>query len=110
MNLEKKVELIVNFINLIYKPKDITVKQEHTFWEGKYYDEILIDVFVNHIDDKYVTNTQYINIDVLKQKNLALEIRNLIYKYFNIETSGLSFQGFSLYSFKGITILVHLNK
>ena len=48
------------------------------------------------------------SIKRLKEKNLNLEIRNDVYKYFRVMTSGLDLNGHSPYRFVGLTIEVHL--
>lgn len=110
MDQDKKIEIIVNFIEKIYKPVSVKVRHETQHWENETHKETVIIVNVDEIDDSYLTNQQYINLDVLKEKNLAKEIRKLLYNYFGIETSGLSVDGFAPYKFKGITIVVRLIK
>ena len=99
-----EVKVITKYIDKIYKPKSIEISTLRNYDN----EEIVIDVFFNEIDDKYDTNPFFSDKKRLKERNFALEIRNDIYKYFRIKTSGLSLEGFAPYVSHGITINVHL--
>ena len=71
-------------------------------------EEVVIDVYFDEIDDKYITNPLNNNIKRLKEKNFGLQIRKDIYNFFGIKTSGLSLEGFSPFVYHGITIDIHL--
>jgi hypothetical protein len=102
--MESEVKVITKFINTLYKPIDIEINTL------RHYDtqEIVIDVFFNEIDDKYITNDRNNNIIRLKENNFGLQIRKEIYNFFGIMTSGLSFEGYAPYKYLGISIKVHL--
>jgi len=102
--LESKSKVIIKFIDKIYKPTKIEVDTLRNYDTV----EIVINVFFDEIDDKYITNPHNNNIKQLKEKNFERKIRNDIHKYFRIMTSGLSFEGFAPYKHYGITIKVHL--
>lgn len=97
-----KVKAITKYIDKMYQPTNIEISDYDT--EEVY----VIDVFFDKIDDKYDTNPFFSDKKRLKERNFALEIRNDIYKFFRIKTSGLSLEGFLPYVSHGITINVHL--
>ena len=96
-----EVKVITKYIDKMYKPTNIEISGYET-------EEVVIDVFFDKIDDKYDTNPFFSDKKRLKERNLALEIRNDIYKFFRIKTSGLSLEGFTPFVYHGITINVHL--
>jgi hypothetical protein len=96
-----KVKAITKYIDKMYKPTNIEISGYDT-------EEVVIDVFFDKIDDKYDTNPFFSDKKRLKERNFALEIRNYIYKFFRIKTSGLSLEGFLPYVSHGISIFVHL--
>jgi hypothetical protein len=102
--MESKVKVITKFINTLYKPIDIEI---NTLRDNDI-EEIVIDVFFDEIDDKYDTNPFWTDKKRLKERNFELVIRNDIYKFFGIMTSGLSLEGFTPYKHHGISIKVHL--
>jgi hypothetical protein len=105
MKIENKVNAIVKLINTLYSPDEIKVRK------SEYDDEILIDVYFSHIDDSYITNSDYYDLKKLKQQNFEGEIRRTIQDFLSIKTSGLNpHTGFSPYEVHGITIDVRLTK
>jgi ribonucleotide reductase alpha subunit len=104
MESEVKVKVITKFINTLYEPIDIEISTLRNYETA----EIVIDVFFDEIDDKYITNSRNNNIKQLKEKNFELQIRKDIYNFFGIMTSGLSLEGFSPYKHHGISIKAHL--
>ncbi len=105
MKIENKVNAIVKLINTLYSPDEIKVRK------SEFDDEMLIDVYVSHIDDSYITNSDYYDLKKLKQQNFEGEIRRTIQDFLSIKTSGLNpHTGFSPYEVHGITIDVRLTK
>jgi hypothetical protein len=103
MKIENKVNAIVKLINTLYSPDEIKVRK------SEFDDEMLIDVYVSHIDDSYITNPDFYNLDKLKELNLEREIRKTIKNFLGIKTSGLNpYTGFAPYAVHGITIDVRL--
>jgi ribonucleotide reductase alpha subunit len=102
--MESEVKVITKFINTLYKPIDMEINTLRNYETA----EIVIDVFFDEIDDKYITNTRNNNIKQLKEKNFELQIRKDIYNFFGIMTSGLSLEGYAPYKYHGIAIKVHL--
>ena len=96
-----KVKAITKYIDKMYKPTNIEISGYDT-------EEVVIDVFFDKIDDKYITNPLNNNIRRLKENNFRQHIRKDIYNVFRIMTSGLSLEGFSPFVYHGITINVHL--
>ena len=99
-----KVKAITKYIDKIYKPNNIEISTLRNYDT----EEIVIDVFFDKIDDKYITNPLNNNIRRLKENNFRQHIRKDIYNVFRIMTSGLSLEGFSPFVYHGITINVHL--
>jgi len=105
MKIENKVRAIVKLINTLYSPDEIKVRK------SEFDDEMLIDIYVSHIDDSYITNPDFYNLDKLKELNLEREIRKTIQDFLDIKTSGLNPNtGFAPYDVHGITIEVRLTK
>jgi hypothetical protein len=103
MKIEHKVKAIVKLINTLYSPDEIKVRK------SEFDDEMLIDVYVSHIDDSYITNPYHYNLNKLKELNLEREIRRSIKDFLSIKTSGLNpYTGFAPYEVHGITIDVRL--
>jgi len=105
MKIEHKVKAIVKLINTLYSPDEIKVRK------SEFDDEMLIDVYVSHIDDSYITNPDYYDLRKLKQQNFEGEIRRAIKDFLSIKTSGLNpYTGFTPYEVHGISIDVRLTK
>lgn len=102
--MEPRIKMITKFIDTLYKPTNIKIS---TYLRNDT-EEVVIDVYFDEIDDKYDTNPFFSDKKRLKERNFALEIRNDIYKFFRIKTSGLSLEGFSPFVYHGITIDIHL--
>ena len=102
--MEPRIKMITKFIDKLYKPTNIKIS---TYLRNDT-EEVVIDVYFDEIDDKYDTNPFFSDKKRLKERNFALEIRNDIYKFFRIKTSGLSLEGFSPFVYHGITIDIHL--
>ncbi len=103
--MNSKIKAIVKLIESLYSPAEIKVRK------SEYDDEILIDVYFSHIDDSYITNSDYYDLKKLKQQNFEGEIRRTIQDFLSIKTSGLNpHTGFSPYEVHGITIDVRLTK
>jgi hypothetical protein len=102
--MESEVKVITKFINTLYKPINIEIGTLRNYETA----EIVINVFFDEIDDKYITDKRNINIVRLKEYNFGLQIRKDIYNFFGIMTSGLSFEGYAPYKYHGIAIKVHL--
>lgn len=100
---------IVKYIDFMYHPEKIIIDKRNVWDEPDlYHDEVTIKLYFNDISDDYISNPQHRNINILKEKNLELEIRKDIESYFGIKTSGLSLEGFAPYRYNGLTIDVKL--
>jgi hypothetical protein len=97
---EQLLNIIINYIKMIYKPMDISVRVSELFEPPEY----IINAYFEHIDDSYITNPEAHNISRNKAFNLTQEIRKDIESYFNTKTSGLDFKGFAPYVNHGLTI------
>ena len=102
--MKSELSGIIKFIEYMYNPSNIEIDTSGNF--GKY--ETYVKLYFDEISDDYISNSQSNSIKRLKEKNLNLEIRNDVYKYFGVMTSGLDLNGFSPYRFVGLTIEVHL--
>ena len=102
--MEPRIKMITKFIDTLYKPTNIEISTLRNYDT----EEVVIDVYFDEIDDKYITNPLNNNIKRLKEKNFGLQIRKDIYNFFGIKTSGLSLEGFSPFVYHGITIDIHL--
>lgn len=84
MDLEQEIKAIVKFVENLYSPSDVWVKP----WDkepGRY----SIIFYFDDIDEKYLTNPQHKDPKELKAARLKREIRDYIYKFLRIRTSGL---------------------
>jgi len=101
-----KTELsgIIKFIKSMYNPAKVKIDAADVFGN----EETYVSLYFDEISDDYISNPQSNNIKRLKEKNLSLEIRNDVYKYFGVMTSGLDLDGYSPYRYMGLTIDVHL--
>lgn len=97
---EQLLNIIVNYIKMIYKPMDVSVRVSELFEEPEY----IINAYFKHIDDSYITNPEAHDISRNKEFNLTQEIRKDIESYFNTKTSGLDYKGFAPYVNHGLTI------
>ena len=102
--MEPRIKMITKFIDTLYKPTNIKTSS----YPRNDTEEVVIDVYFDEIDDKYITNPLNNNIKRLKENNFGLQIRKDIYNFFGIKTSGLSLEGFSPFVYHGITIDIHL--
>jgi len=102
----RKIELIKNYIETIYKPSEIYIN----FKKFDKSDETYIHVGFDSIGDEYITNQYYYDPRKLKERNLEYEIRKDIKSFFDVETSGLSLSGFAPYKRLGLTIDVYSNE
>ena len=102
--MEPRIKMITKFIDTLYKPTNIKI----SIYLRNDTEEVVIDVYFDEIDDKYITNPLNNNIKRLKENNFGLQIRKDIYNFFGIKTSGLSLEGFSPFVYHGITIDIHL--
>ncbi len=92
---------IVKYIYAMYSPSNIEVENiGANYW---------VYVYMDEIDDRYITNSFYHDIDLLKERNLQLEIRRAIYDFFGVYTTGLNLSGFSPMQTHSLTIEVKLN-
>jgi len=100
-----ELEGMIKFISNIYKPDEIKVFTYNVTDDHK---ETVIKLKYSHISDDYISNPYHTNINSLKEKNLELEIRKDVESYFSVKTSGLTLDGFSPYTYNGLTIDVIL--
>lgn len=99
--MKSSLNTVVKFIDVLYKPSEIIVDDTDN-------NEIIINVYMDEIGEEYVTNRSFHNIKKLKEMNFEKKIRNDLYNYLGIMTSGVSLNGFAPYVHRGITIDVHL--
>ena len=104
--MESEIKGIVKYIEVVYHPYKITIESYGIYDD---IEEKVISVYMDEISDDYITNPNHKNPKYLKEKNLELKIRKDIYNYFGTMTSGLTLDGFSPYTYHGLTIDVHLN-
>lgn len=95
---------IIKFIESMYKPAKIKIDTADVFGN----EETYVSLYFDEISDNYISNPQSNNIKRLKERNLNLEIRNDVYMYFGVMTSGLDLNGHSPFRYMGLTIDVHL--
>lgn len=100
------VNAMANYIIQIYKPKDISVDVRHNDTGMEY----VIFLYFDHIDDKYITNQNALDLIANKENNLQREIRSEVEQFFSTKTSGLDLQGFAPYKRHGLTINVIQNR
>ena len=104
--MKSEISGIIKFIESMYNPAKIKIDTANVFGN----DETYVSLFFNDISDDYVSNPQSGNKKRLKERNLNLEIRNDVYKYFGVITSGFDLNGYAPYKYRGLTIDVHLRK
>ena len=66
----------------VYKPDDIRIDDESTA-------QLRLILYFDHIDDKYLSNPNSVDLFRNKEKNLENQIRYDIESFFNIKTDGL---------------------
>ena len=94
------IDAITNYINMVYKPNDISVEIKDTYETPEY----VIFLQFDRIDDKYITNRFSNSIAKNKENNLEREIRKDVEGFFSIKTSGLDLMGYAPYKRHGLTI------
>ena len=103
-NLKSELSGIIKFIESMYNPSKIKIDAKDVFGN----EETYVSLYFDKISDDYISNPQSGYKQRLKERNLNLEIRNDVYKYFGVMTSGLDLNGYSPYRYNGLTIDVHL--
>ena len=84
MDLQQQIDAIVKFVTSLYSPTDVWVKP----WNDNP-NRYSIIFYFDEIDDKYITNSNHRDPKELKAKRLTRDIRDSVYNFFDIRTSGL---------------------
>jgi hypothetical protein len=105
MTVEQEVNRIVKFVKELYSPYDVYVQGSKM---GKY----SIIFYFEEIDDRYIVNPQHKDQKQHKANMFKREIRDQIYNFFGIKTTGLQPNDyFSPHEEHPITIVVtYVNK